>query len=399
MTLYSDYPAMKEFSLLDPSNISNQYNEVYFNYYYSSESALASNSSVPDIHPAAKVVLCLVYSLMIVVCGIGNVVLMYILLRYQKMRTVPNFLIANLAASDFLVAVLVAPLNLTFYLKQTWSFGKHLCVAAAYVKMMSLYVSTNSLLFIAIDRYVVIVSSKPWTPRTRVKTATIGAIVVWLISSLVVIPTALFTDLTPYGKDYKSFYCAENWPQRYINFLKAYEMFVVLFEFVVPLVIMAFCYLRIAMKLWRHRVPGSQNQRSSQRHGDSKRKTVTVLVVVVFLFALCWMPFHAFTIYRDFYIDIFNSFKHSINIFIIVEAVAMSNSMVNTIIYIVMNKNILRKLRGLASEFRSRNENSSKKNRRQSGKRDLISLREKNGVKNYSLKTCSTKFHCAGPGH
>ena len=61
------------------------------------------------------------------------------------MRSTTNLLIGNLAFSDFIVAVVVAPFN--FYsMYQEWAFGNAMCVTVAYLKAVSLYVSTNSLL-------------------------------------------------------------------------------------------------------------------------------------------------------------------------------------------------------------------------------------------------------------
>ena len=122
-------------------------------YDYSYDSVIMpSEEGLPQAHPAAKAVLGLSYSLMIPVCGIGNILLCYSIYRFRRMRSTTNLLIGNLAFSDFLVAVIVAPFNFYFYMNQDWPFGKAMCVIVAYLKAVSLYVSTNSLLVIAIDR-------------------------------------------------------------------------------------------------------------------------------------------------------------------------------------------------------------------------------------------------------
>ena len=121
-------------------------------YDYSSYYSADVKEEVPQAHPAAKAVLGLSYSLMIPVCGIGNLLLCYIIYRFRRMRSTTNLLIGNLAFSDFLVAVIVAPFNFYYYMNQDWPFGKAMCVTVAYLKAVSLYVSTNSLLVIAIDR-------------------------------------------------------------------------------------------------------------------------------------------------------------------------------------------------------------------------------------------------------
>ncbi|XP_077984682.1 prokineticin receptor 1-like [Glandiceps talaboti] len=357
---------------------------------YSDGDNFVTNSPV---HPAAQVILCLVYSLMIVVCGIGNVLLVFILLRYRKMRTVPNLLIANLALSDLLVALLSAPFYLTSYMMRGWPFSENICIAAAYINRMSLYVSTNSLLVIAIDRYVVIVTMVKLAPRTRAITAATAIVLIWIISSVVVTPTALFTEVRPFYENGKTFhFCGEFWPHREITALKVYDMFILVVEFIIPLAIMAFCYAGISLKLWKHKVPGAPRQSQyKKKHGDSKKKSIRILVTIVILFAVCWVPFYSYAIFRDFFPLLHNEYRQTFNIFYIVEALANGNSMVNTTIYIIMNKNVLRRLRGLSREIRSRRSRLVRSSRRQSLPSKVVSQRDKTIVEKYPMMATSVK--------
>ncbi len=106
----------------------------------------------PHVHIAVKSILAVSYTLMMLICGIGNLLLCYVVYRFRRMRTTTNLLIGNLALSDFMVAVICVPFNFYYYLHQIWPFGKPMCVVVSYLKATSLYVSINSLLAIAIDR-------------------------------------------------------------------------------------------------------------------------------------------------------------------------------------------------------------------------------------------------------
>lgn len=107
------------------------------------------NSSVSII---AKIVLAITYTLVMVICGVGNLLLCCVVLRFRRMRTTTNILIGNLALSDFFVAILCVPFNFYYYMTDSWPFGKPMCVIVGYLKMTSFYVSVNSLLAIAVDR-------------------------------------------------------------------------------------------------------------------------------------------------------------------------------------------------------------------------------------------------------
>ena len=109
-------------------------------------------TSFPQVHDGVKAVLAVTYTLMMGICGIGNLLLCYVVYRFRRMRTTTNLLIGNLALSDFIVAVICVPFNFYYYIHQTWPFGKSMCVIVSYLKATSLYVSINSLLAIAVDR-------------------------------------------------------------------------------------------------------------------------------------------------------------------------------------------------------------------------------------------------------
>lgn len=103
---------------------------------------------------AATIVIGLVLVAIMLVCGVGNCLFIASLARYKQLRNLTNLLIANLAVSDVLVAAVCCPFLLDYYVvKQlSWEHGLLLCTATNYLRTVSLYVSTNALLAIAVDR-------------------------------------------------------------------------------------------------------------------------------------------------------------------------------------------------------------------------------------------------------
>lgn len=102
----------------------------------------------------ATIVIAVVLVCIILVCGVGNCLFIAALARYKKLRNLTNLLIANLAVSDVLVAVVCCPFLMDYYVvKQlSWDHGLVLCASINYLRTVSLYVSTNALLAIAVDR-------------------------------------------------------------------------------------------------------------------------------------------------------------------------------------------------------------------------------------------------------
>lgn len=102
----------------------------------------------------ATIVIGVVLVCIMLVCGLGNFIFIATLTRYKKLRNLTNLLIANLAISDFIVAVVCCPFLVDYYVvKQlSWGHGWVLCASVNYLRTVSLYVSTNALLAIAVDR-------------------------------------------------------------------------------------------------------------------------------------------------------------------------------------------------------------------------------------------------------
>lgn len=132
-----------------------------FNASYSNDSAMGysfwsslgdDDCSRTEMHPVVKVFLAVTFTLTIVISGIGDSLLVFIILFHKRLRTVTNLMIANLAVSDALTALLSAPFTLHYYLTQRWAFGSVMCPLVGTIKNVSLYVSVNTLLVIAMDR-------------------------------------------------------------------------------------------------------------------------------------------------------------------------------------------------------------------------------------------------------
>lgn len=102
----------------------------------------------------ATIVIGVVLVCIMLVCGLGNFIFIATLMRYKKLRNLTNLLIANLAISDIIVAVVCCPFLVDYYVvKQlSWDHGLVLCASVNYLRTVSLYVSTNALLAIAVDR-------------------------------------------------------------------------------------------------------------------------------------------------------------------------------------------------------------------------------------------------------
>ncbi|KAG2468925.1 prokineticin receptor 2-like isoform X1 [Polypterus senegalus] len=278
-------------------------------------------------------------------CGVGNFLFIVLLIRCSKLRTVTNLLIANLAVSDLIVAVICCPFEMDYYVVKelSWSFGQLLCSSVNYLRTVSLYVSTNALLAIAVDRYLVIVH--PLKPRMKYQTAYCVLAGVWLISILIALPSAYFTTETMFGTFKEApgvtnhkVYCVQIWTADKALFYKSYFLFLFAVEFFLPVVAMSCCYIQICRQLWFKDLPGIQTEQLRNRL-RARRKTVLVLVGILTMYILCWTPYYTFSIVRDFFPSLLLKVTHSVSLYYVVECFAMINSVINTIFFIFIKNN------------------------------------------------------------
>ncbi|KAM8946696.1 prokineticin receptor 1 [Pelodytes ibericus] len=292
---------------------------------------------------AAKIVIGVALVCIMLICGIGNFIFIAALARYKKLRNLTNLLIANLAISDFIVAIVCCPFEMDYYVvKQlSWEHGHILCASVNYLRTVSLYVSTNALLAIAVDRYLAIVH--PLKPRMNYQTASFLIALVWIISLIVAIPSAYFAteSVLFIVKNQEKIFCGQIWPVDQQIYYKSYFLFIFGIEFVGPVITMTMCYARISRELWFKTVPGFQTEQIRKRL-RCRRKTVLVLMCILTAYVLCWAPFYGFAIVRDFFPTVFVKEKHYLSAFYIVECIAMSNSMINTMCFVTVKNNTMK---------------------------------------------------------
>lgn len=195
--------------------------------------------------------------------------------------------------------------------------------------------------FFFYSRYLAIVH--PLKPRMNYQTATFLIALVWIVSILVAIPSAYFATETVLFivKSQEKIFCGQIWSVDQQMYYKSYFLFIFGIEFVAPVITMTLCYARISRELWFKTVPGFQTEQIRKRL-RCRRKTVMVLMCILTAYVLCWAPFYGFSIVRDFFPTIFVKEKHYLTAFYIVECIAMSNSMINTLCFVTMKNNTMK---------------------------------------------------------
>ncbi|XP_077984723.1 prokineticin receptor 2-like [Glandiceps talaboti] len=311
---------------------------------------LDDENYLPEMHPVVKILLVVILLLVIMVCGFGNTLLAFTIFRLKRLRTVTNLFIASLALSDALVAVLCAPLSLYFYLAQTWIFGEFMCIIVGTVKIVSLNVSVNTLLVIAIERYYVI--TNPMKPRLSKNCVVLICVLTWLVSSVISIPTAMNIEMTDRAIDRDGnpiTYCGEFWGN--VTASRAYMLFLTVFEYLLPMVTMAVAYWMIVRKVWFRPNVGNSTPRQRELVCGGRKKMIRMLIIVVASLCLCWGPYYAYNTAVHFNAGILLERNNNMTGYYIVEAIAMSSCVMNTVVFYLLNETFRRESLCLLSKM------------------------------------------------
>ncbi|CAH1169998.1 unnamed protein product [Phaedon cochleariae] len=284
---------------------------------------------------AVQVAFFMIYTTIFVLGIFGNVLVCYVVFRNRAMQTVTNLFITNLALSDILLCVLAVPFTPLYTFLGEWVFGRLICHLVSYAQGISVYISTLTLTSIAIDRYFVIIY--PFHPRMKLSTCIIIIVIIWIFSVLVTLPYGVYVKLKS-DQDSDKFFCEENWPSE--DWRRTFGGITTAMQFLIPFVIMAFCYICVSIKLNdRARTkPGSKNSRKEEADRERKRRTNRMLIAMVAVFLISWLPLNSNNIVNDFYLQMQDwAFYHLT--FFITHAIAMSSTCYNPFLYAWLNEN------------------------------------------------------------
>ncbi|GBM26903.1 putative G-protein coupled receptor 83 [Araneus ventricosus] len=315
---------------LDPLNFTEVFKlMVLKNRTYNWSSAL---NKAPNITNRESVIIAF-YSLIIIISIFGNLLVCNIVARNAKMRSSTYIFIANLALSDFMMTVLNIPFNVARILLNDWPFGGFMCSFVPLVQVTSVYVSTFTMTCIAVDRYRII--SKPLEPRLRRAQAIKIILCVWVLAILLSLPHAVFNKVESVFTYRRLVRCRTAYPANLSRWITLVAVFT---QYILPLTITGVLYYLIIVQVWSRNSLGvvTEGQRVSQ--AKAKKKTIKMLVVVVILFALCWLPLNTFNLLREFNPEAFlhKSVTHS-TVFFICHWLAMSSVCYNPFIYCWLN--------------------------------------------------------------
>ncbi|KAK7909653.1 hypothetical protein WMY93_014337 [Mugilogobius chulae] len=316
-----------------------------------------------------------------------------VLVRNRRMRTVTNLFLLSLAVSDLMVSLVCIPFTLIPNLMRDFIFGTGICKLVMYFMGVSVSVSTFNLVAISLERYSAIcnpLTSRTWQTKShaaKVITAT------WAASFLLMLPYPISSTLKPFTRLNNStgHMCRLVWPNDVTQ--QSWYVSLLLILFLIPGIVMMTAYGLISVELYRgikfelsSRKASRDRQSSSGsiKPGDSdgcylqpsnkkrnsgpspsarpvvgrvcsasptanlmaKKRVIRMLLVIVFLFFVCWTPVFVVNAWQAF--DRRSAYQLTGAPISFIHLLSYTSACVNPIIYCFMNK---RFRQGMLSTF------------------------------------------------
>ncbi|KFQ66906.1 Succinate receptor 1, partial [Phaethon lepturus] len=295
-----------------------------------------------------KYYLSTMYSLEFILGFIGNTIVMFGYIFCLKTWKSGNIYLFNLSLSDLLF-LCTLPILVSSYSRDRWTQESTLCHSNRFMLHANLYSSILFLTVISIDRYMLI--KYPFREHflQKRKTALIVSVAIWIGVILELLPLMYFLEpVTPQNNHKCLDYASSGDPTKSL----IYSMFLTVFGFLIPLVIMCCFYVKMVLFL---------KNRSEQLHSVlTLEKPLTLVVLAVVIFSLLFTPYHVMRnvrlVSRIPALNISACTQGIINtIYIITRPIAFLNSAINSVFYFLMGDHfremLVAKVRQLLSRF------------------------------------------------
>ena len=269
----------------------------------------------------------IVSPLLFVTGVIGNVLVILAIVKQQTLQNLQNYFVFNLAVTDLIVLILLMPLHLTSKYV-SWPFGLFTCKYILPVSEVVPTVSILTLVAISIDRYRVIIHALAIPPPLK-----FGVIVIcsfWVLCYLVVaFPlTLIFNIRSGY---WMSKMCIPKWNNFPLQI--TYYTGRTIFFYVVPSVIIYFCYVRVNYVLVKNMsfLARSVSGIVQVARIRAQKRIMAMFFAIFLTFVLCYLPTSLITFVIVF-IPAFRNWSHAGDIFKLTTTFAFANSVCNPII-------------------------------------------------------------------
>lgn len=216
----------------------------------------------------------------------GNLFVCWIIYKTPKFKSVTFVLLFNMALSDFFSGLIILTqwFFCSYYMIETYS--PRSCVINKSFQILSYYISTYSMMFIAIDRYMLLTHPHSKGLQSK-KHKYLAVSSTWFVGFLFSIGCLFNMRISEYFGPNYLISCRIAFPvEGYLAFvLRRYRIAVLIIsQFLIPLIITAILYAKIWNIINKREMIGSQTDAKRKAFSKNKKKLIKMLILVVLAF-------------------------------------------------------------------------------------------------------------------
>ncbi|KAL3245998.1 hypothetical protein MRX96_058028 [Rhipicephalus microplus] len=264
-----------------------------------------------DLIPTA-----VVYGATLLLGLVGNLLIVYTVARFPRMRSISNLFLASLASADLLIVLLCVPVKFGQLFSYTWTLGELGCKLLLYVQHVSMICSVLNLTFLSIERYYAVIHPVRSRYLCTFSQARRVIIFIWLAAFLTALPIIFVQVHVEMGVRRRAYWCMRD--EASPGAWRSFEIYMLILVLCIPTLVMGYAYAKICAQLWMvvrerahltsgsactemlEKVPGKPGfsvngdkrflGKPSRADEDTVKQVIKMLILVVSLFVLCWAP-------------------------------------------------------------------------------------------------------------
>ncbi|XP_060104097.1 CX3C chemokine receptor 1-like [Heteronotia binoei] len=222
-----------------------------------------------DIYIFGKVYIPILYSLVFIIGLVGNLLVIFTIVKGGRRKSITDIFLLNLAISDLLFVI-----SLPFWgysIVHGWILGSFSCQIVSSFYFIGFFGGMFFITIISIDRYLAIVHATIFMKGRTARHGFLTSLVIWVLAVLCAAPHFAFIEKSDNR-------CASQYPQ---NLEDTWPIFcnleINIVGFLLPMGIISICYFQIIKTLYN-----CKNHR--------KKRAVRLILQVVLVFFLFWTP-------------------------------------------------------------------------------------------------------------
>ncbi|XP_068125933.1 probable G-protein coupled receptor 34 isoform X2 [Hyperolius riggenbachi] len=253
---------------------------------FKNDSTKDNSSECSVDEESLNVALVVFYSFIFIGGLLGNALALYVFLFIHNKRNSVQVYLLNAAIADLLL-IFCLPFKILYYVTHEWKMGIVFCKVVGNLFYMNMYISIVLLGLISMDRYVKVKKSQRQRNMSRRKCSIQICCCLWAAAIL----SGLFLIATQATKEESNEYICFHYTHRKDAIWQAAFNYFIVLIFWIVFILLILSYVKIGKNLRK-----ISRERAYLPNAGKYNVTAYKSFFVLFVFTLCFVPYHTFRI-------------------------------------------------------------------------------------------------------